>query len=95
MSDEPKVNRDLVKLLESVLADAKSGRVVAGAVVAVLGPSSAVAFSAMGAHPLEIIGAAKLLQDDVGAKLREAMAARNRVLRPSLPGLPGGSPLRQ
>ena len=68
---EAKVNRELVRLLESALEDAKNGRIVAGGLVAVLGPSNAVAFSAMSVYPLEILGATVMLQADVNTRMRQ------------------------
>jgi hypothetical protein len=77
---EAKVNRELVRLLESALADAKEGRIVAGGLVAVLGPSNAVAFSAMSVYPLEILGATVMLQADVNTKMRQPRPGG--ILRP-------------
>jgi hypothetical protein len=79
---EAKVNHQLVRLLESALADAKAGRVVAGAVVAVLGPSNAAAFSAMSVFPLEILGATVMLQADVNFKMRQPR--QGAIVRPGL-----------
>lgn len=76
-----KVNHEFVRLLESALADAKAGRIVAGGVVAVVGPSSAYAFSSMDRYPFEIIGAAKILQDDVAIKMRQAAQSQSRIVR--------------
>jgi hypothetical protein len=91
---ETAVNADLVRLLECALNDAKAGKLVAGAVIGVLGPGSAVAFSSMGRHPLEIVGAAHMLQDDVLIKMRQEMARGARIMRAgALPGLSNGAPL--
>lgn len=76
-----KVNRELVRLLESALTDAKAGRIVAGGVVCVVGPSSAIAFSAMGTFPFEVIGAAEVMKADVILKMRQAQ--QGRILRPA------------
>lgn len=69
--NDARVNRELVRLLESALADAKAGRIVAGGVVAVLGASSFVAFSAMSAYPGEVIAGAAVMTSDVIAKMRQ------------------------
>lgn len=87
-----RVNRELVRMLEAALDDAKAGRIVAGGVVAVPGPSNFVAYSAFGHHPGEVIAGAQLMQSDVIARIRQPQ--QGRIVRPGLPGLPGGAPLR-
>jgi hypothetical protein len=82
-NSEAKVNRELVRLLESALTDAKVGRIAAGGVVCVVGPSSAIAFSAMGVYPYEVIGAAEVMKADVILKMRQAQ--QGRILRPAGP----------
>ena len=66
-----KVNAELVRLLESALSDAKAGRIVAGGVVAVIGPSQFMAFGAMSTFPGEIIAAAEVLKSDMILKMRQ------------------------
>lgn len=66
-----KVNADLVRLLESALNDAKAGRLVAGGVVCVIGPSQFMAFGAMASFPAEIIAGAAVLTSDTILKMRQ------------------------
>ncbi len=68
---EAKVNRDLVKLLEAALNDARAGRMVAGGVVAVIGPSQFMAYSAMSVFPAECIAGAAVMTSDVIMKMRQ------------------------
>lgn len=66
-----KVNVDFVRLLETALTDAKAGKIVAGAVVAVVGPSSFMAFSVEGNFPAEVIAGAEVMKSDVIIKMRQ------------------------
>jgi hypothetical protein len=75
-----RVNAELVRLLESALSDAKAGRLVAGGVVAVIGPSSFVAFAAMSAFPGEIIAGAEVMKADVILKMRQPR--QSPIVRP-------------
>lgn len=65
-----RVNHDFVRLLETALADAKAGRIVAGCVGAVMGPSNFVGFTAMWAFPGEVIAACEVMKVDVITKMR-------------------------
>ncbi len=60
-----KINAELVRLLEHALADAKSGRIVAGGVVAVIGPSQFMAFSSFSTFPGEVIAGAEVMKANV------------------------------
>ena len=84
MPAEAKVNRELVGLLESALADAKAGRIVAGGVVAVVGPSSFLAFASMSMFPGEVIAGAEVLKADVITKMRQPRTSP--IVRPGLTG---------
>lgn len=66
-----KVNSELVRLLESALTDAKAGRIVAGGVVAVIGPSQFMAFGAMSNFPAELIAGAQVLTSDTIVRMRQ------------------------
>jgi hypothetical protein len=66
----------LVRLLESALSDAKAGRIVAGAVVAVVGPSQFMAFGAMSSFPAEVIAGAAVLTSDTILKMRQPRQPR-------------------
>lgn len=80
-----KVNHELVRLLEAALSDAKAGRMVAGGVAAVIGPSSFVAFSAMGPHPGEVIAAAEVMKADIIEKMRQPRTSP--IVRAGMGGL--------
>lgn len=82
MPDAVKINNELVRLLESALSDAKAGRLVAGGVVAVLGPSSFVAFSAMAMHPGEVIAGAEVMKADIITKMRQPR--QSPIMRPGV-----------
>jgi hypothetical protein len=71
MPESVKVNAELVRLLESMLTDAKAGRVVAGGVVAVIGPSQFMAFGAMSSFPAEVIAGAAVLTSDTILRMRQ------------------------
>ena len=71
MADEVKVNADFVRLLETALSDAKAGKIVAGGVIAVVGPSSFMAFSVEGNFPAEVIAGAEVMKSDVIIKMRQ------------------------
>jgi hypothetical protein len=66
-----KVSRELVTLLKCALADAEAGKIVAGGVVVVIGPSNFAAFGAMGVYPGEIIAGAAVLTADTITKMRQ------------------------
>lgn len=66
-----KVNAELVSLLERALADAKSGRIVAGGVVAVIGPSQFMAFSAFATFPAETIAGAEVMKANVITRMQQ------------------------
>lgn len=71
MPESVKVNAELVRLLESMLTDAKAGRVVAGGVVAVIGPSQFMAFGVMSNFPAELIAGAEVMKADAILKMRQ------------------------
>lgn len=75
-----KVNHELVRLLETALNDAKSGRMVAGGVVAVVGASSFMAFGVMSNYPGEIIAGAEVLKADMIHKMRQPRTSP--IMRP-------------
>lgn len=87
-----KVNHELVRLLEVALNDAKAGRIVAGGVAVVPGPSNFVAFTAFGNHPGEVMAAANMMISDVILKIRQPRPGG--IVPPVVPGLPGGAPLQ-
>lgn len=66
-----RVNHDFVRLLETALADAKAGRIVAGCVGAVIGPSNFVGFTSMWTFPAECIAACEVMKADVITKMRQ------------------------
>lgn len=66
-----KVNADFVRLLETALSDARAGKIVAGGVVAVVGPSSFMAFSCEGHFPAEVIAGCQVMTSDVIMKMRQ------------------------
>lgn len=88
MPASAKVNPDLVRLLETALGDAKAGRLVAGGVVAVIGPSSFMAFSAMSNFPGEVIAGAEVMKADVIARMRQPRQS-SIVRAPAMPRLDG------
>jgi len=82
MPESLKVNAELVRLLESALNDAKAGRIVAGGVVAVIGPSQFMAFGAMATFPAEIIAGAQVLTSDTIIRMR--LPRQSSILRPKI-----------
>lgn len=87
----PRINHELVRLLEAALDDAKAGRLVAGGVAVVLGHSQFAAFTATSIHYAEVIAAAEVMKSDVILKMRQP---RGGLVRAALPGVPGGAALR-
>lgn len=89
MPAEVKVNVELVRLLETALTDAKAGRLVAGGVVGVVGPSSFMAFSVMSNFPGEIIAGAEVMKADLIVKMRQPRSSP--IMRPgaTMPRLDG------
>lgn len=81
------VNRQLVQLLESALNDAKAGRMIAGGVVAVIGPSQFLAFSSMDRYPAEIIAGCQVMTSDVIIKMRQPRPGA--ILRAPAGSVPG------
>lgn len=65
-----RVNHEFVRLLETALADAKAGRIVAGGVAICMGNGGFAAFTATSVHYAECIAAAAVMQDDVILKMR-------------------------
>ncbi len=79
---QPHVNLELVKLLESALADAKRGALTGGGVLCLLGGGSFMSFTADGGDSASMLAAATTMQHDIIAKMRTPK--QSRVVLPGL-----------